>query len=150
MFVILTQSVPELGQKNALVKVKNGYFQNYLFPRKLARIATKDSIEALKDIIAQQKLLEAELARAFLEHVKVLSGSVLKLASKASEKGTLFKALGERDVVSAIKKQFGIEIEKSHVEMEHFKKIGDYTVKLHMGAQHIPMKVHVEAKSHES
>ena len=40
MEVILKQDIQELGHKNDIVTVKNGYGRNYLIPKGLATLAT--------------------------------------------------------------------------------------------------------------
>jgi ribosomal protein L9 len=68
------------------------------------------------------------------------------LSGKTSAKGTLFKALSEKDIVTALKKQAGIEVNKEAIQMEPMKKVGDYTVQVKLGAQKVSIKVKLEAK----
>lgn len=149
MYVVLTKEVPGLGLKNSLIKVRDGYYNNYLAPRSLARIASSKLLEQLKGVFAAKKLAAEQVAKASSEQAKTLVNAVLKFSVKASEKGTLFKALGERDISTAMKKQLGIEIGKDQVQMEHFKKVGDHLVTIDLGLEQVPLKVHIEAKAHE-
>lgn len=146
MYVILTQDVPGVGQKNGLFDVSKGYFMNYLQPRRLARAATAERIEALKDVIAAQKAAAAEAAQALQESAQALKSLTIVLSGKTSAKGTLFKAFSEKDVISALKKQAGVDVEKGSVEMEPLKKIGEHTVQVKLGAQMVAVKVKLEAK----
>lgn len=52
MKLILKQNVPNLGYKDDVVEVKDGYGRNYLIPQGLAVIASK---AALKDLEESQK-----------------------------------------------------------------------------------------------
>jgi|SRR5690606_15969515 len=149
MYVILTQDVAGVGQKNGLFNVSKGYFMNYLQPRKLAQMATADRIEALKDVIAAQKAAAAQAAQEIQEAAGSLQNLTLVLSGKTSAKGTLFKAFSEKDVISALKKQAGVEVEKGSVEMEPLKKIGEHTIQVKLGAQMVPVKVKLEAKEEE-
>ena len=135
MYVVLTQEVPGLGLKNSLVKVRDGYYNNYLRPRNLAGIATPKLLDQLKGVFAAQKLAAEQSAKASSDQAKALVKAVLVLSAKASEKGTLFKAIGERDITSALKKQMGIEIGKDQVQMDHLKKVGDHQVTIDPAAK---------------
>ena len=49
MQVILVQDVANLGYKNDIVKVKDGYGRNYLIPNKLAVIANESNVKQLNE-----------------------------------------------------------------------------------------------------
>ncbi|MGE3279273.1 MAG: 50S ribosomal protein L9 [Candidatus Altimarinota bacterium] len=149
MYVILTKDVPGVGQKNHLLKVRRGYFMNYLQPRSLAEAASAQRIESLKELIIAQKEAATQAAQAVQESAKALEGITIVLSGKTSAKGTLFKALGEKDVIAALKKQAGVEVAKGSVEMEPLKKIGDHVVQVQMGDQQVEVKVKLEAKEEE-
>lgn len=149
MYVVLTQDVPSVGSKNHLLNVSKGYFMNFLQPRRFAIIPTPGRIETLKVQILAQKDAAALALQQVSEKSKSLQAITLLLSGKASVKGTLFKALGERDVISALKKQAGVDVEKSDIEMEHLKKIGDHEITVKIGGQKVTVKVKLEAKAEE-
>jgi len=146
MYVILTKDVPGVGMKNGLLNVKKGYFMNYLSPRMLAEPATASRIESLKSIILAQKSAESAAQAEMKESAKALEGVTIVLSGKTSSKGTLFKALSEKDIIAALKKQAGVEVEKGSVEMEPLKKIGDHTIQVKMGGEMVSVKLKLEAK----
>ena len=147
MYVVLTKDLPGVGQKNGLLNVKKGYFMNYLQPKGFARVATATMIERLKDIILAQKAAAAQAAQEMSQRLKQLVGASITMSGKASGKGTLFKALSAKDVISALKKQLNLEIDKSQLEMDHIKTVGDHTIKIVFGGQTAVVKVLVEAKA---
>ena len=49
MKVVLLQDVKDLGKKEQLVNVSDGYARNYLFPRKLAAEATSGKLKELEE-----------------------------------------------------------------------------------------------------
>lgn len=145
MYVILTQDVPKVGQKNALVDVSEGYFMNFLHPRKLAKSATESQLESLKGQIVEQKQVAAQAAQSQEQHAQQLQGAELKLSGKASDKGTLFQAITEKDVAAEIKKMFKFDVPESSIEMEHLKRLGEHTVKVSFGSQSVSVKLVLEA-----
>lgn len=146
MYVILTKDVPGVGQKNNLLNVKRGYFMNFLQPQRLAEVASAERIESLKDMILAQKEAASKAAQEMHESAQALVGITLLLSGKTSAKGTLFKALSEKDIIAALKKQAGIEVEKGSVEMEPLKKVGEHTVLVKLGGEQVELKVKLEAK----
>ena len=59
MKVILKQTVPKVGKEGQVVKVKNGFARNFLFPRGMATVADKAQLKVLE---ARNKKLESKLA----------------------------------------------------------------------------------------
>lgn len=147
MYVILTQDVPQVGSKNALVSVSDGYYMNYLSPRKLATQATSAMIDSLKDVIVAQRDAGEQATKSDEQHAQTLQTAQLVLKGKASGKGTLFKALVEKDVVAAIKKQFKFEVDPSQITMDHLKKVGEHIVSVQLGKRKIDVKVLIESES---
>lgn len=146
MYVILSQDIPKLGNKNALINVAKGYYANFLYPKGLAHRATADMIERLKETIIEQKqAAEAAVKGANINAMK-LNAKVLKIVAKASAKGTLFKAIAEKTVAKDIEKEFAVEIDPKNIEMEHIKDLGDHSIKIKFGEEVVGMKIHVEAE----
>jgi len=145
MYVILTKDVANLGQKNSVHSVSDGYFLNYLFPNKLAQSASANMIRRVKD---KQKALQANSSQqkqVYTEAIDLLSGSAVKISGKANQKGTLFKAISPADIAKAIKKETGLDIEQKSIHMDHFKSIGDHTAVLKLGTREIEVRVEVVA-----
>ena len=84
MQVILVQDVANLGYKNDIVKVKDGYGRNYLIPNKLAIIANDSNVKQLNENLKQQaKKLAQQLADAQATAQK-LAATVINVAVKAN------------------------------------------------------------------
>lgn len=145
MYVILTQDVPQLGAKNSLVNVADGYFNNFLLPRGLARYASSAMIDQLKEQIVEQKERAAKMAKAGAQHAEELKGAEITLTGEASDKGTLFKAFAEKDVIAAVQEKFGFKLDKKALTMDHLKKVGEHAIAVNFGDEQVEMKVIVEA-----
>ena len=137
MKLILTAEVDHLGTAGDTVEVKDGYGRNFLLPRGLAIVATRgaerqaDEIRRARDVKSVRDLDHANELKAELEAL----GPVTLAARTASDKGKLFGSVSAADVVAAIRKAGGPNLDKRTVELPkaHIKAIGNHpiTVRLH-------------------
>ena len=80
MEVILIQDVANLGYKNDIVKVRDGYGRNYLLPNKMAIIANESNRKQLAENLKQQAHKLAKLladAQALAEKLAAVVINVL-------------------------------------------------------------------------
>lgn len=133
MEVILTQDVKNLGKQGELVKVAQGYGRNFLIPRGLAVEATKSNLKHLQHQVKLGK--ERELReRSDAERMKaILDGLQLVMQARCGEGGRLFGSVTSSDLVDAIKKATGIELDKRRLELEEpIKSIGDHKLRIRL------------------
>ena len=134
MEVILKQDVEKLGYADDLVKVKDGYARNYLLPQGLAIPATTPNKKMLAETI-KQRSYKAEKIRKEAEFLAgKIDGLTLKIAQKASEKGTIFGSVNTIAVAHALKDQHNIEIDRKKIILpaEHIKELGNYTAQINI------------------
>lgn len=126
MKIILKENVPNLGYKDDVVEVKDGYGRNYLIPQGIAIIA---STAALKRLAEDQKQrahkiakmrAEAEAAAAALEGVK------LTIGAKTSATGTVFGSVNTIQIADALEKAGHNVDRKLIVLKEPVKEVGVY------------------------
>lgn len=137
MKVMLLQDVKKVGQRGSVIEVADGYAQNVLIPKKLAAPATGGVLKQAEHAAAgkaERQATDEALARAMLAK---LDGQTIPLRAKASETGTLFVAIHERDVTEAIEQLFGYTVPESAIHFDGpIKKTGDHLVSLTLrGAQ---------------
>lgn len=126
---ILTQDVPELGERGAVIDVSAGYLRNFLVPRKLAAPATKGALAAAEQAksAAERALREAK-SRA-QENAALLSKTVLTIEQQAGDDGRLFGSVTAQDVSDAIREARGIKIDKRKIHLEEpIRHIGTHMV----------------------
>ena len=134
MEVILKHDVEKLGYADEIVKVKDGYARNYLLPQGLAILATIPNKKMLAETIRQR----AYKAEKILKEAEFLAGKieglVVKIAQKASEKGTIFGSVNTIAVAQALKEQHDIEVERKKIILpaEHIKELGNYTAQINI------------------
>ena len=134
MEIILKQDVQNVGSKNDIVTVKDGYAINYLIPRGLAIMATKSAKKMYEEIARQRAHKEEKLKDEAEELAKKLEGVTLEIGAKTSSKGKIFGSVNTLQIAEELQKQ-GIEVERKNIEIkdEPIKEVGTYTatVKLH-------------------
>ena len=134
MKVILTQDVKSQGKKGQMVEVSDGYARNFLMPKKLAVIATADTINTMK---LQDKANKARMAAEKAEAVALattLEGVMVKVSAKSGGGGRLFGAVTTKEISEALTAQHGITIAKTKIVMEDaIKSYGTYNLKCKLG-----------------
>ena len=134
MKIILLQDEKKLGKKGDIIETSEGYARNYILPKKIGVEATPKNLNDLKlkkaneDKIAQENLEKAKELAALIETKSV----VVKM--KAGENGKAFGAVSGKEIVSALKEQHDIEVDKKKIQLaDNIKNFGCYEVpvKLH-------------------
>ena len=132
MEVILKEEIKGLGASMELVKVKTGFAHNYLFPRKLAVLATPGSrreLEALRSKAEQRLQKEKATLQTLAEKLRDKSFTI---AAKIHEGEKLYGSIQAAEI-SAKMREGGFEVDrKSIVLAEPIKQLGMYTVKLQL------------------
>lgn len=147
MKVIFVQDVRGRGKRGEVKNVPDGYAQNYLIKRGLAKEANKGNLNTLKRVEANEKAAyEAEKAEA-IEIKKQLENdnTVVQFKSKAGADGRLFGSLSGKKIVEGLEKQFSIKIDKRKLELPEPVKALGYTnvkVKLFKGVEST-IRVHI-------
>lgn len=145
MKVILQSSVKKLGNKGDLIDVAEGYARNFLIPRGLAVVANDANVKSLKATKSQAKARverEESIARELAEKLEKLT---VKISAKTGESGRLFGSVTAGDIVDAVKKTAGYDVDKRKVELaEPIKALGTYEVAVgvHPGVT-ATLRVHV-------
>lgn len=127
MKVILLQDVRKIGKKNDIKDLPDGYAQNFLIAKKLAKVATPDVIAKLNKDLGNKKVGEAIQTDLLLRNIKKLEGKPLVIRASANEKGGLFKAIRPTDIALEIKKQHGFELDPAIIFLldDQIKQLGE-------------------------
>ena len=151
MKLILTAEVDHLGSAGDTVEVRDGYGRNYLLPRGLAIVATRGAERQANEI---RRARDAKTVRD-LDHANELKQAIealgpVSLAVKAGgDSGKLFGSVTAADVVGAIKKAGGPNLDKRTVELPkaHIKSVGTHkiAVRLHPSVN-VPLSLAVVAE----
>ncbi len=134
MEIILLQDVSNLGNKDEIVKVKNGYARNYLIPNGMAITATESSKKILAENIKQRAHKEAKIKADAELVAKKMEGLKLTIGAKTSSTGKIFGSVNTIQIAEALsEKGFDIDRKVISLKEEQIKEVGTYTaeVKLH-------------------
>ncbi|MEQ6123955.1 50S ribosomal protein L9 [Pseudotenacibaculum sp. MALMAid0570] len=134
MELILKQDVENLGFKDDVVTVKNGYGRNYLIPQGYAVLATSSAKKVLAENLKQKSHKEAKLIEDANKLAETIKGLDIKIASKVGTGDKLFGSVNNINLAEAIAKS-GTEIDKKFIKVigGSVKRLGKYnaSVRLH-------------------
>lgn len=131
MELILKQDVQNLGFKDDVVTVKNGYGRNFLIPQGFAHLATSSAKKVLAENLKQRAHKEAKVvadAQALAEDLKAIE---IKISAKAGGE-KLFGSITNIDIAAVLAKG-GQTIDRKFITSGIVKRTGKYTatVRLH-------------------
>ncbi|HOK25042.1 MAG TPA: 50S ribosomal protein L9 [Bacteroidales bacterium] len=134
MEVILLQDVPQLGHKDEIVKVKDGYGRNYLIPKGMAIAATPSAKKVHAENLKQRAHKEEKIRLEAQALAEKLQGINLVIGAKTSSTGKIFGSVNAIQIAEALKEK-GFEIDRKNIMLtaDQIKEVGKYkaTIKLH-------------------
>ncbi len=147
MKVILQRDVKGMGRAYEIVETKDGYALNYLIPQKVAVAATAQAIresEARKAKAGARKELDAKLLS---QNIASLADARIVIKMKANEKGHLYDAVGESDIVRAVKESSRIDLPEDAIKLEKpIKEVGTFTIAVSVGETFGSFPIIIEAE----
>ena len=148
MEIILIQDVDNLGGKNELLKVKNGYARNFLIPRKLAVEASPSNRKQLDERLKVVKKKEEALLAQFNSVKAKLSESPIRVGAKTGTSGKIFGSVTPLQISRAIRDQKGYEIDRKKISItDDVKEMGTYKATIDYGnGQHADVDFEVVAE----
>ena len=134
MKIILKQSVETLGDAGDIVSVKPGYGRNYLIPQGIGVLATKSSIEAIKNKLELKAMKEAKSKKDLQLVAEKLNNIKLSFAVKSGEDDKLFGSVTTQMISSALDAK-GFTVDKKYISLEEpIKTLGNYFAKVNFGS----------------
>ena len=133
MQVILKEDILNLGYKDDIVSVKDGYGRNYLIPQGKAVIASESARKELAENLKQRAHKIAKIKQDAQDLAAKIEGISLTIATKASATGKIYGSVTNIQIAEALAK-LGHEIDRKIIVVKDaVKEIGSYkaVVKLH-------------------
>jgi large subunit ribosomal protein L9 len=147
MKVIFLKDVPKIAKKHDVKEVADGYASNFLFPKKLAEPATKDTeakVSKMKLEAAEMKKVDEDLV---LRNLKALSGLTVVMEGKANEKGHLFASIHKEEIISKIHDEARLQIPFENIHLEKpIKETGEHAISFAIGNKQGTFTLVVENK----
>ena len=117
MKVVLLKDVKNVGKRDDILTVSDGYARNFLFPQKLAAEATPGALKEIQRKRAAQDAREAELLAEAKNKAAALKDKVITLEVKCGEKGRLYGSVTSAEVAEALEKQHGVQVDKRKIDI---------------------------------
>jgi large subunit ribosomal protein L9 len=132
--LILTQTVPLVGQSGDVVKVRPGFARNYLVPQGMATFATPNNLRMVEKHRQRLRALE-EARRADLQNLAAQIGQrSLTIEANANAEGHLYGSVNADQIAETLRHE-GFPIESDNVRIEGpLKELGLYSIKVHLAA----------------
>jgi large subunit ribosomal protein L9 len=142
MEIILKQDVTNLGQKDDILKVKDGYARNFLIPQGLAISATESAKKVLAENTRQRAHKEAKIKNEAAAQAEKMKNLKLKIGAKTSTTGKIFGSVNTIMLSEALKEK-GFDVDRKNIifDEEHIKEVGNYKAKVKL---HREVSVEVE------
>ncbi len=133
MQIILKENIENLGFKDDLVKVKNGYGRNYLIPQGKAILATASAKKVLEENLKQKAFKEKKIIQDANKLGEKLMSLDIKISSKVGSGDKLFGSVTAPDLAKAFDTQ-GYEIEKNAISIpgKTIKRLGSYQARIRL------------------
>jgi large subunit ribosomal protein L9 len=133
MEVILSQDVASLGKTGDIVKVKDGHARNYLIPRHIAMMATKENKKKVEAVKAKQAARYAEEKKAAEVEAEKLAKVSCTVSVEVNDQEKLYGAVSETEILRALEQE-GLKFERKDLVLEKpVEELGIFEVgvKLH-------------------
>ncbi|ASO08094.1 MULTISPECIES: 50S ribosomal protein L9 [Arenibacter] len=150
MELILKEDVQNLGFKDDLVNVKNGFGRNYLIPRGLASLATPSAKKVLAENLRQRAHKEKKIVDAANKTAEAIKQLEIKIAAKAGAGDKLFGSITNIDLADALEKA-GHSLDRRYISIQGgaVKRTGPYNAQIRLHRDVVvdfPFEVVAEAK----
>ncbi|MBV9988809.1 MAG: 50S ribosomal protein L9 [Chitinophagaceae bacterium] len=134
MQVILIEDVDNLGGRNELVNVRNGYARNYLIPRKLAVEANPSNVKQQEERLKVKEKKEAAMLAELNKVIDVLKASPVTVGAKTGTSGKIFGSVTSLQIARAIRDQKGYEIDRKRISIvDEVKELGTHKAAIDFG-----------------
>ena len=130
MKVILVSDIKNVGKKDDLIEVSDGYARNFLFPKKLAIEANNSNISNLEYKKEQERQTRIKKIEQFQEIARNIQGKEIVIQTKIGNNGKLFGAITSKDICNKINSLFNLNLDKKKISFDPVKTLGNYPISI--------------------
>ena len=138
MELLLIKNVPDVGKKGDVVRVRDGFGRNFLLPKKLAMLATRENQAFFEDQKARSAARKTKEKEEAEKKAKELTNLQVTLEVKAGEGDKLYGSIGAEDIRQALI-QKGYQFEKKQVRLRDALKT--------LGTHHVELEIYPQVKT---
>jgi large subunit ribosomal protein L9 len=126
MKLILAHDVANLGAKDEVVTVKDGYGRNFLIPRSMAIIANKSNLAHNDELMRQSVRKREGNRKANLDLAEQIKSVKLTIAVKTGEDDRIFGTVTTQQIAELLQEK-GFNIDRKRIAMnEEIKSLGEF------------------------
>ena len=114
-----------VGKQGEVVMVKDGYANNFLFPKRMAVLATPGNIKMMEENNRQGAMKREKMKADALANSTSMNEMVITIATKAGANGKIFGSITPLQVAQALKVK-GYDIDRRKIEINDIKVLGSY------------------------
>lgn len=130
MKVILISDIKNVGKKDDLIEVSDGYARNFLFPKKLAIEANESNLSNLEYKKEQERQARVKKIEEFQEIARHIQGKEIVIQTKIGSNGKLFGAITSKDICNKINSIFNLNLDKKKISFDPVKTLGNYPISI--------------------
>jgi large subunit ribosomal protein L9 len=147
MKVIFLKDVSRVGKKYDVKDVNDGYAINFLFPKKLAEVATAKALAQLELRQREIKVEREVEENLLLRNLEEIKGKVVHMKAKADDKGHLFSGIHNDEISTALKTEHRADISPEFIDLEKpIKQLGEFEIPIKIKGKKSSFKLVVEAQ----
>lgn len=129
MKVIFLKDVQKVGKKYETKDISDGYALNFLIPKGLAEVATKNAVKRIDTLKAKDDESKKIHEDLLLKNLKGIEGKKVTITEKANEKGHLFAGIHKAELIPAIESQTRVQIHPDYIMLDKpIKEVGEHTI----------------------
>lgn len=133
MKVILLKDVKNVGKKDQIVEVSDGYANNYLIKNRLAVMYSNKSLEILKKQQANAAELEKQKEQKAKEAAQKLKDITLEFVLSVGKDSQVFGSISYKQVEEELKAKHNIVVDKRKIlSNEKLDSLGFHTLKIEL------------------
>lgn len=145
MRVILLKDAPKIGKKGDIKNVSDGYARNFLFPQKIAEVATDSAVNKIKQENELKKTKKEKSREKFYALKEMIAERGIIINKKSDEAGKLYAGVSKKEIVEALRELKFPVPENFNEDMIHLEKqiktLGEHVVKIVTEGEEIILKV---------
>lgn len=141
MKVLFLKDVKNVAKAGEVKEVSDGYAKNYLFPQRLATLATTTELQKVAEASASEAKRQSKMITETRELADLLSKTKVTIKAKVGEQGRLYGSITTADIATAIEKETGQSVDRRKIELkEPIRSVGTHEVTIRF-AKDIAAKV---------
>ncbi len=130
MKIVLLSDIKNIGKLGDIKEVADGFARNFLFPKKLAEMATDTAIKKVEIEKQKQNEIAKKNLEATQELASQLDGKEITISAKAKD-GKLFGSITAKNIVKELKKE-KFDIKENSIILEPIKELGEYDLRIEL------------------